>query len=293
VIVLATRATSLLVVATTIVLVPIRVEAQTTPLRFAWPAYGDATVELTDERVVGDERRTIIMTMRLRVLPEDGSDRLVVVISDGKLVSIDGATPGETDPAHALLAMGRVMKAFAPAMVIAADGRYVGLGNAGQVVGDVLSASGFPAPPPGIDAFAAVLDEIAREDWNVWVGAWVGARPATGDTWGRARLDASTIHPSESVKDYTAGFLMDMARDAEEVGDDPVTSRKFLAKARYSPITETMRVELDPTTMRPFFAERTRSFYAVNGKHRVDGLERRTHRFTWAAEDMGAGAKTP
>jgi hypothetical protein len=117
--------------------------------------------------------------------------------------------------------------------------------------------------------------------------------PAVGDTWGRARLDASTIHSSESVKDYTAGFLIDMAREAEELGDDPVASRTFLAHARYSPVTETFRVELDPATMRPFLAEHARSFHAVNGKHRVEGLERRTHRFTWVTEDAGAGARSP
>jgi hypothetical protein len=33
--------------------------------------------------------------------------------------------------------------------------------------------------------------------------------------------------------------------------------------------------------MRPYEAERVRTFYAVNGKHRVDGRERRTHRFVW------------
>jgi hypothetical protein len=136
-----------------------------------------------------------------------------------------------------------------------------------------------------MDAFARALDDIASDDWNAWVGAWIGATPPAGNAWGRARLDASAIHPSEAVKDYTAGFLIDMAREAEELGDDPVASRKFLAHARYGPMTETFRVELNPATMLPFFAERTRSFYAVNGKHRVDGRERRTHRFTWAAAD--------
>jgi hypothetical protein len=291
--VFAKRVAGVLVIAVALTFAPARAATETAPLRFAWPMHGEAVVELTDERSVGDERRTIVMTMRLHVQPDGDTGRLVVRLGGAKLVSIDGATPGETDPAHALLTMGRVMKAFAPAMIIGADGRYLGLANAGTVMGDVLSAAGFPAPPPGLDAFASVFDDIAREDWNVWVGAWLGASPAAGDTWGRARLDASTIHSSESVKGYTAGFLIDMARESEELGEDPVASRKFLAKARYSPMTEAFSVELDPKTMRPFLAERTRSFYAVNGKHRVEGRERRTHRFTWAAQDMGAGAKTP
>jgi hypothetical protein len=262
-------------------------------LRFAWPAHGDAQVEFTDERSVGDERRTIIMTMLLHVQPDGDSGRLVIRLHAPKLISIDGAIPGEADPARVLLASGRVMKAFAPAMVISADGAYMGLADPGRLVGDVLSAAGFPAPPPTLDSFAKIFDGIARDDWNVWVGGWVGSTPSPGDTWGRAQLNASTIHSADSVKDYTAGFLVDMAREAKELGDDPVASVKFLSRARYSAVTETYRVELDPATMRPFFAEHMRSFYAVNGKHRVDGRERRTHRFTWAAEDVGAGVKAP
>ena len=68
----------------------------------------------------------------------------------------------------------------------------------------------------------------------------------------------------------------------KELGDkDPVASVRFLESAQYGPLTQTLTVEMQAATMRPLFAERTRSFSAVKGKHRVDGLERRTHRFTW------------
>jgi hypothetical protein len=96
------------------------------------------------------------------------------------------------------------------------------------------------------------------------------------------RLEASAVYPSEAVRLYTRGFLIDLAREAKELGDDdPVASQRFIEKARYSPLTVTLTAELESATMRPLFAERTRTFSAVHGRHKVEGRERRTHRFTW------------
>lgn len=249
-------------------------------LRFNWPAGSDAIVELTDERSVGDHARTIVMTMRLHVEPDGATGRVVVRLSDAKLVSIDGASPGSTDPSHTLLAVGRVMQSFTPTMVIAPDGRFVETRDLDRLIPEVLSAAGFPEPPSGLDAvFARFLDDIAAEDWSTWVGAWLGKQLAPGT---RTRLEASLVYPSEAVRLYTQGFLVDLAREARELGDrDPVASQRFIEKARYSPLTVTLTAELETETMRPVFAERKRSFSAVQGKHEVHGVERRTHRFVW------------
>ena len=51
-----------------------------------------------------------------------------------------------------------------------------------------------------------------------------------------------------------------------------------------SPMTTTLTAEPEAATMRPVFAERTRTFSAVKGKHKVEGRERRTHRFTWVTD---------
>jgi hypothetical protein len=282
-------------------------------LRFAWPAHAEARVELTDERIVGHESRTIVMTMRLRVEPDPGTDRYVVRLSDAKLVSVDGAAPGDIDPAHTLLAVSRVMKRITPTMVIGRDGRYLDTRDVDRMTQEVLAAAGLPSPPVGVDAFSQLLSDVAAEDWSAWVGAWVGNQLAAGESTesertmqlggamvpvrltrrgltpsvpdGQTRLEATAVYPSESVRSYTKGFLIDMAREAKELGDnDPVASQRFLDKARYSPLTETLTAELETATMRPLFADRTRSFSAVKGKHKVEGREKRTHRFTWVAE---------
>lgn len=264
---------------------PALADNDTAPLRFAWPPHGDAVVELTDERSVGEERRTIVTSMKLHVEPDGASGRLVVRLSDARLVSIDGATPGETDPAHMLLAVGRVMKRITPTMVVDADGRYLETRELDRLAAGVLAAAGFPAMPLGADVFGKVLGDVAVADWNAWVGAWIGRGVPDAGPGATAGLTASAVYPSESVREYTAGFLVDMAREAQELGDDdPVASVKFLEKATYSDVTETLTVAMDPATMRPTFAERTRTFAAVHGKHRVEGRERRTHRFTWATE---------
>lgn len=282
-------------------------------LNFAWPAHAEARVELTDERSVGDERRTVVMTMRLRVEPDGQSDRLVVRLSDAKLVSLDGVSPGDTDPAHTLAAVGRVMKCITPTMVVGHDGRYLETRDLDALARGVLGAVGLPSLPAGSEAFSQLLSDEAAEDWSTWVGSWLGNQPAAGE-WteterdmqlrgatvpvrltrrgltpsapdGRTRLEASAVYPSESVRQYTRGFLIDMAREARELGDDdPVASVRFLENAQYSPLTTTLTVELETATMRPLFAERTRSFAAAKGKHKVEGREKRTHRFTWVAD---------
>jgi hypothetical protein len=289
---------------------PVWSDNATPLLRFAWPPGGEAQVELTDERTVGEVSRKIVMTMRLRVEPDGASDRLIVRLSDARLISVDGSTPGDLDPAHTLLAAGSVMKRVTPTMVISREGRYLETRDLDRLVHEVLEAAGFPGPPPGFDAFSHLLDDVAAEDWITWTGAWLGQRLRPGDTLeterelpfdgaripvritrrgltpkaseGYTRLEASTAYPSESVRHYTAGFLIDMAREAKELGDkDPVASMRFLESAQYGPLTQTLTVELETATMRPAFAERTRTFSAVKGKHRVDGRERRTHKFTW------------
>jgi hypothetical protein len=283
-------------------------------LSFAWPPRADAQVELTDERSVGDDRQSIVLTMRLRVEPDPTSGRVVVRLFGVQLASIDGSSPRDTDPARTLLAVGRVMKRITPTMVIGRDGRYLETRDLEPLVREVLGAVGFPAMPPDLSAFSALLSDVAATDWNTWVGAWLGNRLAPGEREeseqdmqldgamvpvrltrrgltpsvadGRTRLEASAVYPSESVRQYTRGFLVDMAREAKELGDnDPVASVKFVDSARYSPMTETRTVELETATMLPLFAERTRSFTAVKGKHKVEGRERRTHRFTWIADN--------
>ena len=76
-----------------------------------------------------------------------------------------------------------------------------------------------------------------------------------------------------------------MAREAKELDDfHPDLSLKFLQSATYSPMTQTLAVKLETATMRPVFTERLRTFSASKGRHKVEGRERRAHRFTWIPE---------
>jgi len=199
---------------------------------FAWPAHTEAQVELTDERSVGEESRTIVMTM-----------------------------------------------------VISRDGRYLETRDLDRLVHGVLSAVGLPSLPVGSDAFASLLSDVAAEDWSTWVGAWLGKGEESNDPHARTRLTASAVDSSDAVRMYTKGFLIDLAREAKESGDnDPVASERVLEKAVYSPMTTTLTAELETATMRTVFAERTRTSSASKGKHKVEGRERRTHRFRWVAD---------
>jgi hypothetical protein len=280
-------------------------------LRFAWPERGDAIVELTDERTVADSSRTIVLTMRLHVEPDPATGGLFVRLSDAKLVSIDGRSAGVADPQHTLLAVGRVMKCMTPTMIVSRDGTFLETRDADRMLVDVLEAAGFPALPPGLDSFTRLLNDVAAEDWSAWVGAWIGNELRPGESnevqremelagkrvplhltrrgvkpqgsAGHTRLEAQATYPSDSVRNYTAGFLVDLAREAKELDDyHPDLSLRFLQSASYGPLTQTLTVEMETETMRPLLAERLRTFSASKGRHKVEGRERRTHRFTWA-----------
>jgi hypothetical protein len=280
-------------------------------LRFAWPVRGDATIELSDERSVGDERRSVVIEMHLHVEPDATSDRLVLRFSDARIVSVDDVPIASVNPAGMRIAVARVMRIATPTILVDRDGRYAESRDLDGVARGVLAAAGFPGMPPGLDSFKNLLRDAASGDWYAWVGAWLGSRLKPGEwtrtesTWeldgtrvpvkaarrglsssgaaGRTRLEVQAVYPSESVRRYTGGFLIDMAREAKELGDDDtVASARFLEHAQFSPVTETLTVDLETATMRPILAERTRTFSAVARGHWVSGSERRAHRFTWS-----------
>jgi hypothetical protein len=254
-------------------------------LRFAWPAHGAARVEITDERSVGAESRTVVMTMRLRVEPDGDSDRFLVRLSDAKLVSIDGRTASNADPARTLLAVGRVMKSVTPTMVVARDGRFIEARDTARMTHDVLREAGFPEIPPGFSVFERFLTGVAAEDWGAWVESWIGQPFVPVEPGGRAHLETFAVYPSSAVRSYTSGFLIDLAREAKELGDkNPQASLRFLESAEYGPMKESRSLDVESATMRPLLAERVRTFSATKGSHTVDGKERRTHRFLWETE---------
>jgi hypothetical protein len=310
------RVLGVAIVSAVVVLGPSPGSAADPGLRFAWPEHGDAQVELTDERSVGDESRSVVLSMRLHVAPDASTDRLVVRLSGVRVVSVDGAPAAAADPARIALAVARVLKRVTPVIVVGRDGRFVESRELDRVAEEVLTAAGFPELPPELHALAESVSElvntVAVEDWSEWVGSWVGENVAPGE-WtqadrdmeldgsrvtvhtmrrglepgelpGRTRLQASAVYPSSCVRNYTSGFLIDLAREAKELGDDdPVASERFLERARYSPVRETLTVELESATMRPITSERVRTFSASHGRHTVEGRERRVHRFAWAA----------
>lgn len=254
-------------------------------LRFAWPAHGVARVEVTDERTVGTESRTVVMTMRLHVEPDGTSDRLLVRLSDAKLVSIDGRTPTDADPAPTLLAVGRVMKSVTPTLVVDRDGRFLEARDTARTTQDVFREAGFPSSPPIAELFERFLTGVAAEDWGTWVESWIGQRFVPSEPAGRAHLETHAVYPSSAVRAYTSGFLIDLAREAQLLGDEhPEASLRFLESADYGPMKESRTLDVESATMRPLLVERVRTFSATRGSFTVDGRERRAHRFVWEAD---------
>jgi hypothetical protein len=285
-----------------------------TALRFAWPAEAEARVELTDVREIGDESRAIVMTMRLRVAPDAATGHVVARLSDPQLVSINGKSAGTPDPTPTLLDTAGMMACITPTMVVDRDGRYLETQELERMTRDIWGVAGLPVPPGAAESFGRLLSDVAAEDWNAWVGAWIGNALAVGESAetertmslrggarrvrltqralapsspdGRTKLEASAVYASEVVRLSTRGSLIDLAREAKILkGNDPAASERFLEEARYSPLTDTLNVELETATMRPLVAQRARTYAAAHGKLKVEGRETRTHRFTWVADN--------
>jgi len=279
-------------------------------LRFGWRGGDTARVTLTDERRLGGTLRSSGISMRLTVGPDGPTERLVIRFSDRRVASGDQRSIASADPESIGVAVARVLAQATPAFVVTAEGDFVQARDLDATAREVMAASQFPAMPSAPRAFGEVLAELAEEDWSAWVALWRGERLAPG-AWlaneatvsfhgepvrvtltrrglepgaaGRVRMEAVAVYPSDAVRSYTSGFLLDLAIQAKELGDDPEVNARFLERASFSPVTEKLTVDLEAATMHPLVVERERTFSAVAGKHWVEGRERRVHRFEWEA----------
>ena len=240
------------------------------PLRFAWPVPATARVEISDERALGDRRRSIVLAATLRADRDGESDQMLLRFEGARLVSIDDVAADRADAGSIARAVAEVMKHALPTMVIARDGSYVESRDLDRVIKEIFESAGVPFPFEIRDAMQELLTDVAAQEWNSWVTAWVGLRLAPGDwtresrdvevagvtlpavvTWralgtgaevGTSRYELTMIHPSDSVRHYTSGFLVDMARQAGELGEDPVINLQYLKKATFSPLTERITI---------------------------------------------------
>lgn len=279
------------------------------PLAFAWPVPSSATLDLLVERHVGTAFRSIEMRMRLDARRES-EGRLLVRLHDPRILTIDGIPFARARKDTESYDVARVLRAITPSFVVSDRGEYLEERETGQLVRAVLAAAGFERPPLAMEAFEDLVSRVGPSDWHAWTELWLGSTLAPGDflrsrqvvvfekdlvpvtvvrkaleagTAGRSRLETIAEFPSDAVRSYTVGFLLDMAIDAEESGEDVLANRRFVEEARFSPVTETVAALLETATLRPLEVDRTRSFWAVGGKFTIEGRERRRHRFVWDA----------
>ncbi len=279
----------------------------TEPLRFAWPVPSSATVDLLVERRVGSTFRSIEVRMRLDALPES-EGRTLVRLHDPRILTIDGVPFARARKDTESYDVARILRAITPSFVVGDGGEYLEDREIGRVVRAVLAEAGFEGRPLAMEAFEELVSRVGPSDWHAWTELWLGSTLAPGDGVrtreivvfegdlvpvtivrkalepggaGRMRLETTAEFPSEAVRSYCVGFLLDLAVAADELGDDVVANRRFANEARFSPVIETVAASLEPKTLRPLEVDRTRSFWAVGGKHTVEGRERRRHRFEW------------
>lgn len=278
-------------------------------LRFAWPERAAAIVELTTERRVGDVALSVVVRSRLDVTPEAPPAHRLLRFSDPTIVSINGVPFAKARRDTEASDVARVVRAMTPSFVVDDAGRYLEARETDRLIQEVLAAAGLPLPPFGMNAFADLVKDVAISDWQAWVELWIGDTLLPGE-WtrldrvmpldgalapaklvrkglpplggeGRTRLVLEAEYPSDAVRTYTTGVLLDLAVEAERLGDDVLANRKWIESARFSPVEETITAELETATLRPIVVQRVRSFFAENDGFRVEGTERRVHRFEW------------
>ncbi|HEX6851668.1 MAG TPA: hypothetical protein VF139_09705 [Candidatus Polarisedimenticolaceae bacterium] len=285
------------------------------PLRFAWPERAAAIVELTTERRVGEVALSVVVRSRLDVAPEAPPGHRLVRFSKPTIVSIDGVPFAKARTDTEASDVARVVRSMTPSFVVDDAGRYLEARDADRMIREVLAAVGLPDLPFGMSAFAGLVGEVAPRDWQMWVELWIGDALLPGE-WTRldrvmpfegalapvtlirkrvppvggadhTRLLLEAEYPSDAVRTYTTGVLLDLAIEAERLGDDVRANRKWIESARFSPVEETITAELETATLRPIVVERVRSFFAENDGFRVEGTERRVHRFEWLERGVG------
>ena len=279
------------------------------PLRFAWPERASAIVELSTERRVGDIALSVVVRSRLDVTPEAPPGHRLLRFHDPAIVSIDGVPFAKARPDTEASDVARVVRSMTPSFVVDDAGRYLEARESDRMIREVLAVLGRPGLPFGMSAFSGLVGEVAPRDWQAWVELWIGDAQLPGE-WtrldrvmpfdgalapvklvrkavpplggaGRTRLVLEAEYPSDAVRTYTTGVLIDLAVEAERLGDDVRANRKWIEKAAFSPVEEAITVELETATLRPLYVERVRSFFAENDGFRVEGTERRLHRFEW------------
>jgi hypothetical protein len=285
------------------------------PLRFAWPERAAAIVELTTERRVGDVALSVVVRSRLDVTPEAPPGYRLLRFSDPAIVAIDGVPFEKALPDTEASDVARVVRALTPSFVVDEAGRYLEARDTDRLIREVLAALELPELPFGMSAFAGLVTEVAPRDWQAWVELWIGDALMPGE-WtrldrvmpfdgalapvklvrkgvaplggaGRTRLVLEAEYPSYAVRTYTTGLLLDLAVEAERLGDDVRVNQAWIEKAAFSPVEETITAELETATLRPIQVERVHTFFAENDGFRVEGRERRVHRFEWLDPAVG------
>jgi hypothetical protein len=272
------------------------------PLRFAWPVPAQALVTV-DAAKAG---RTVRSSLALKVSRDDrGNIRLD--FSDARLLAVDSRVlaPG-LEPSLGPLA------AAMPSLLIGQDGRVrevLGLGH----LAEALVAD---SPEAKRDALRLALasprvqaefEARATEDWNLWVGIWLGREVPAG---GRLVLSSKVDALGTQVEAH--GFIADLGSEKGLPG----AARKFrleltadgpdFAKALFDELAGVARVSgrplgdlsperietasrrqfveavMDPGTLRPYRVETgTESVFKLRGEPAQSDAETKSFRFEW------------
>ncbi len=272
------------------------------PLRFAWPAPAQALVTVEASKA----GRIMSSSLTLKVSRDaEGLTRLD--FADARLLTVDGRDlpPGEE---HAFGPLAAAM----PSLLIGKDGRVqkvLGLGRLAEALvadspeakrADLRRALASPK-------LRAELEAKAGEDWNGWVGVWLGREVPAG---GRLALTATTEVLGDQVQ--SRGSIADLGR----VEGDPAGAVRLrleltadgpdLARAVFGALERMARdsgqplgglgldkvetasrrdfvvLVADRSTLRPYRVETgTQSVFKLRGEAAQRQSETKSFRFDW------------
>jgi hypothetical protein len=287
-------------------------------LTFAWPANLTATIdaERSKTTVTPDGRKTAnnALRYRMRVTPH----------KDGRLVEYDSFEPtGVSLSAPEQSAVTEMLSSLMPSLVVDNTGAFVRVGDLTtirafirQMTDTATKQMPAGAVPPNLQAMLdglsseAVLSQVAAEEWDTFVGAYVGFEGKVGEMAVidsdepsplvpglvvpmRTTFGATHRAPCETGRAPDSCVVMQIRSVVAPGGMQTIVKRllegmKGLEGVKYETFDVTTEVltTIEPSTMRPYLVTRTRTaaFTVVvpgQGRGKVSTTDRRVYRITY------------
>jgi len=149
------------------------------PLSFDWPVPAAVTVT---QKTLKKGRRGAARYV-VRTVPGPGADQITVSFTDMDVTALEGHDLSDPAVRQQLAPVIAVMAAM-PGFIVSRQGELVRVDGVAAMIDKMIEAGVIPAEAVQAMKSPAMQNALANkvgDNWNLWVGAWVGAELSKGD----------------------------------------------------------------------------------------------------------------